>query len=181
LLSLGLALLLFAVLACQREVGPDIVESCTAARSTPDTALPGLVQYQRQRLGSLCESSPELGVWRIGVSSGGYGGEEVVYTHVRRVETGAEVAWHRLEFGKPVDSGVTSLSRAVDLAVWRAVRYKDFGPEVDSGFVCNHCGRIWAEVRTDSAVHWFLGDFTDPSKSGLFRALEALNRAPARK
>lgn len=160
---------------------PDIVENCTAAQSTPDTAHPGLVRYQRQRLGSLCESSLEPGVWRIGVLGGGYGGEEFVYRHVRRVEAEVEVVWHRLQYGEPVDSGVTTLSGALDVAVWRAVQRRDFGPQVDSGFVCDHCGRIWAEVRTDSAVHWFLGDFTDPPKSGLYRALQALTPAPAPK
>lgn len=177
-LSLALALLLGAG-ACQREVSPDIVENCTSPLSAADTSLPVVVQYQRLRLGSLCALSPEPGIWRIAVGRGGYSGEEFIYTRLRRIETGGEIAWRRFEYGKPVDSGVVSLSSSLDRSVLNAVLRKDFGPQVDSESVCYHCGSIWAEVRRDSTVDWFLGDFKDPTKSGLFRALEALNRESA--
>ena len=173
----GFVVVLLCAGACRQVDAPDLVEACATSPSASYATLPALIQYQRARLGSLCELAPTTGAWRIGVSLGGYSGEEIIYTRLRLGQRGVNVQWRRLELGEAVDSGDVLLSSALDRAVWRAIHRKEFGPQVDSGYVCTHCGSIRAEVRADSAVHWYLGNFTDPPRSGLHRALIALDSA----
>ena len=177
-LPLGVITLVFyAGIACQSEVFPDISESCSAAPSAADVAVPALIQYRRLQEGSLCELSTAPGAWRITVRESGYAGEQLVYTRVGQSDTGAQVRWRRLLGGELADSGVVMLSGRLEREVRRAIQRKDFGSQLDSGVYCTHCASIVAEVRADSSVMWFLGTFEHPEESGFHRALEALSKS----
>ena len=172
--SVLLVLSLGAGAGCQHRASPSRVESCLPRSTGSEAPFVNVYAFELLHLKTLCASGVPIQSWRLTVTDGGYAGGTAVYEYRSRDQSRQEIAWRRYSVDSVLfvaDSGVFEVTSGRVREVARALRAGDFGPQLDSGYMCTHCGFISAEFRTDSTVEWYRGDILDLTKSGLRDAL----------